>query len=334
MLSLTHKNYIKAREYILANGDDVNKAWLRYNFDGEDSAAFMDVLAKYQREDGGFGGLEYEFAYQGSCLKCTEHAFGYMFYLKDKPSAGRPVIQKMMKYVLAKYRPDVGHFGNMEEPELNNYPHVRWWGYDPDEFPAIEDEDERIMRYSPNGQATIAAFIAQYSELVPEDLYRDIIKYPVEKILRYYDKASPLYGTGSADDSFYYDDQSPYNLKCYQQFVAYLKDKPLADKLTAILRQNPAACMQLDRAKWEQDYFELPCEIVDTPESIVYPAVKDLVDASLDYLIRQQRDDGCWHLNFRLGEGAEFDKLQSDCETHLTMLILAELKRFGRVEDA
>ena len=219
-----------------------------------------------------------------------------MFYLKEKPPADHLVVQKAMKYLLGRYRPDIGHFGNMEEPVLNEQAHVPWWCYNENEWPPIADEDERILKYSPNGQAGIAAFIAEYSELVPEELYKDIIKYPVEKILRCYDKASPLYGKGNIDDSFHTDDESPYNLKCYQKFVACLKDKPLADKLAKILCQNPTACMQLD------------------------------------YLIRQQNDDGCWHLHWRFGEGEAFAKMQTQFDAHLTMLILSELHRFGRIE--
>lgn len=331
MQKLPRENFMKARGYIFAHSDDINRAWFRYNFEDGDAGAFMDVLSRYQYENGGFGGLVYEFAYRGPCLKCTEHAFRYMFYLRDKPSADHPAVRKMMEYVLEKYRPDIGHFGQMEEPELNELPHVRWWGYNAGEYPPIADEDERIRKYSPNGQAGIAAFVAQYSELVPEDLYRDIIRYPAEKILRYYDRSSPLYGKGSADGSFDSDDRSPYNLKCYQKFITCLKDRPLADRLTKILCQNPSACMQLDLAKWEQGYEELPCDVVDTPDSVVYPAVKELVDDSLDYLIRQQDGDGCWHLHRRLGEGEAFDRMQEQYEAHITMLILAELGRFGRI---
>ena len=43
----------------------------------------MDVLAKYQHEDGGFGGLVYEYEYNGSTLFDTSTAFSrYIFYLK------------------------------------------------------------------------------------------------------------------------------------------------------------------------------------------------------------------------------------------------------------
>jgi hypothetical protein len=219
----------------------------------------------------------------------------------------------------------------MEEPELNGQPHVQWWEYNPDDCPPFANDNERILQYSPNGQAGIAAFIAQYSELVPEDLYRDIIKYPVEKILRYYDKASPQCGKSNVDDSFNADFESPYNLKCYQKFVACLKDKFFADKLAKILCQNPTACMQLDLQKWEQGYEELPCDVVDTPDSVIYPAIKDLVDESLGYLIRQQNDDGCWHLRWSFGEGEAFAKLQEQFEAHLTCLFVTELGRFERI---
>ena len=60
--------------------------------------------------------------------------------------------------------------------------------------------------------------------------------------------------------------------------------------------------------------------------------MKDLVDDSIGYLIRQQKEDGGWHLNFRFGEGDTFHKLEADFEAHLTMLILAERGRFGRIE--
>jgi len=332
MEQLSRKNFRKARDYILKHGDDINRAWFRYNFEGGDTDAFMDALAQYQHENGGFGGLVYEFEYQGPCLKCTEHAFRFLFYLKEKPPAGHPVIQKMMRYVLERYRPEIGCWGELLEPGVNDGAHVSWWTYPDGDVTPIADLDERIKKYNPNGEAALAAFVAQYSELVPEDLYQDIIQYPVEKLLRYYDEASPLFGQSCTDDSHRNDIASPYNLKCYQQFVKCLPDKPLADKLAAILCQNPTACMQLDFQAWEKGYEEIPCDIVDAPDSVVYPAVKDLVDDSLGYLIRQQSRNGAWRLTWHFGKGNAFRKLEKKWEVHLTMLILAELGRFGRIE--
>ena len=329
---LSKENFDKATKYIKNNADVINLAWYAYNFEGMSSDKFIDELAKYQYDNGGFGGLVYEYEYNGPTLHDTEHAFRYILYLKEKTPADHPVIQKMMKYVLLKYRADIGYWGDVLEPQVNDSAHVWWWTYGEDEFKPIEDENERIKQYDPNGHAALAAFVALYSELVPDDLYQDIIKYPVQKILRYYDENSPLFKKSSTDDYFNDDISVPYNMKCFQQFVACLKDTVLADKLAKILCQHPTACMQLDFAKWENGYEELPCDIVVTPDSIIYPTVKDLVDESLSYLIRQQGDDGAWHLNFSFGEGEAFRKLELAFEMHLTTLILAELGRFGRIE--
>lgn len=332
MEMLSKKGFEAATRYIKQNADPINLAWYSYNFEGMSADEFMDVLAKYQYDNGGFGGLVYEYEYNGPMLHDTEHAFRYIFYLKEKPSAEHPVIQKMIKYILEKYIPSLGCWGELLEPEVNNFAHVPWWGYAGNETINIENEDIRIEKYSANGQASFAAFVALYSELVPQDLYKDIVKYPAEKILRYYDENSPLFRQSRTDKSHIDEIAVPYNMKCFQHFVACLKDKPLADKLSVILRQHPTECMQLDYGKWEDGYEELPCDIVSTPDSVIYPAVKDLVDESLSYLIRQQKDDGAWHLTWHFGAGEAFGILERQYEMHLTMLILAELNRFGRIE--
>jgi len=324
MKKLTHENFIKARDYIFANSDDINRAWFRYNFEDGDTDAFMEVLAKYQHENGGFGRLYYEFDYQGPCLKSTEVAIGYILKLKEKPFADHFVIKNMMKYILERYHPEIGNWGEPAEPEVNDGVHCHWVRYRGNAITPIENEDERIKNYDANEKACFAAFVALYSELVPDELYRDIIKYPTEHILRYWDKNSPDY-----DKSFL---DGPYNFEYFLWFVPCLKDKVMADKLTAILRQNPTTFMELDYAKSDNDYVHLPCDSVDSPDNIIYPAVKDLVDDSLGYRLKQQSDDGRWPLGWSLGEGESFRKLQVLYETYKTLGMLVKLERFGMIE--
>lgn len=332
MVKLTREGFVKAKDFVSANGDDVTRAWLRYNFEDNDGGAFLKVLAERQFENGGFGGLMYEFEYQGPCLKCTEHAFRYMFDMDERPSADDPTVRRMVQYVLERYRPEVGRWGELLEPEVNDGAHVRWWTYPDGDVSPVDGEDERIRRYDPNGEAALAAIVALYHELVPEELYQDIIKYPVQHILRYYDSSSSLFGKSARIDHGKNDIESPYNLKCYQQFVKCLPDKALADKLTAILRQDPTACMQLDYSAWENGYEELPCDVVETPDSVVYPAVKDVVDDSLDYLIKRQSSDGGWHLTWGFGDDERFRRLERLYEASYTMNVLVRLKKFGRIE--
>ena len=56
-----------------------------------------------------------------------------------------------------------------------------------------------------------------------------------------------------------------------------------SEKLTAVLCQNPTACMQLDYAAWENGYEELPCDVVETPDSVIYPVVKSVVRLLPEY---------------------------------------------------
>ena len=130
MIRLSRDGFLKAKEAIFSGGSDVDRAWFRYQFEHEDTEAFLRVLAAHQYDNGGFGGLVHEFEYQGPCLKCTEHAFRYLYYLKEKPPAAHPLIQRMMSYVLERYRPEIGEWGQLLEPEVNDGCHVWWWTYE------------------------------------------------------------------------------------------------------------------------------------------------------------------------------------------------------------
>ena len=90
--------------------------------------------------------------------------------------------------------------------------------------------------------------------------------------------------------------------------------------------------MELDFAKSDSGYVHLPCDGVTSPDSIVYPAVKGLVDDSLGYRIKQQSEDGRWPLGWSLGEDEAFRKLQVLYEAYKTTGMLVKLKRFNRIE--
>jgi len=329
---LWRDQFEKAKEYIMQYGDDVTRAWFRYCFENAGAEEMLHVLQRHQHENGGFGGLMYEFDYQGPCLKCTEHAFRLILSMKERPSSSHPMIRKMVQYVLQRYRPEIGRWGELLEPGVNDGLHVNWWTYPTAVLPPMQDDDERIRQYNPNGEAALAALVACWNELVPQELYQEIIRYPVEHIMRYYDQNSPLFGCSARLDHGKNDIECPYNLKCYQQFVACLPDGQLADKLAAILRQNPQACMQLDYSAWENTYVELPCDVVQSPQSVVYPMVEKLVQDSLDYLIKRQSVDGAWHLTWSFGKDKRFRQMERRYEAHYTMLVLHRLAAFGRLE--
>lgn len=326
MNKLKFVNFIMARDYIFTHGDDINRAWFRYLFEDNDADSFLDVLAKYQNEDGGFGGIYYEFDYQGTCLKATEIAIRYILNMRDKPAADHPMIQKMMKYILELYIPEIGNWGEVVVPEVNNGAHCYWVGYSGQDIVPIESEDERIKRYNANERACFAAFVSCYSELVPDDLYHDIIKYPIEHILRYWDVDSPEY------DKSIFENGEPYDIEYFQLFLLCLKDEQTVRNLGDVLCQNPTAFMELDFSKSDNDYVQLPCDVVVYPNSVVYPAVKDLVLASLEYRMNQQSGDGKWPLGWSFGYEDGMQELQTKYETYCTLDMLERLDRFNMIE--
>jgi len=326
MLKLTKANFAKARDHVFANSDDINRAWFRYNFEDGDTENFMDALAAYQHENGGFGGIYYEFDHQGPCLKCMEIAIGYILNLKEKPPVDHPVITNMMRYILERYIPGIGNWGDPAVPEVNDGVHLYHVRYRGVGVTKIASEDERIEQYDANEKVCFAAFVALYSELVPPELYAEIVKYPTEYILRYWDEESPLYNKSI------FDDGSPYDFEYLQWFISCLKDKVMADKLAGILRQNPTAFMELNYATSDNAYVHLPCDSVMSPDSVVYSAVENLVDASLDHRMMQQSNDGRWPLGWGFGDQENLRKLQTSYEAFYTMGMLAKLGRFGRIE--
>jgi len=318
MQKLTRDKYIKARDFIFTNADDVNRAWFRYHFEDGNADKFMNALAKYQHDNGGFGGLSDEFEYQGPCLKCTEIAIGYILGLNEKPLGDHPVIQRIMAYLLEQYIPAIGNWGEPFVPEINDHPHCHWSRYRGSTPPPMADDEERIKKYDANEKVCFAAFVARYSEIVPHELHDEIIKYPVEHLLQYWDQNIPTYCVGNV-----------YEFEYFLAFVPCLKDRVLVDKLTAILRQNPAAFWELDFTKSDTDYVHLPCV---SPSSIIYPAVKDLADKALTYRIQQQSDDGKWPLGWSYGKSDEMRRLEAKNDVIRTVNMLVLLKQSGRIE--
>lgn len=326
MQKLTCDNFIKAREFIFTHGQEIDRAWFRYHFENSDVDAFMNVLASYQYANGGFGGLWHEFAYQGPCLKCTEIAIKYILTLGQKPSAEHPVIQNTMRYLLDHYLPKIGNWGEVVVPEVNDSTHCRWSRYRGEDTSPIENEDERIEKYDANEKVCFAAFVSYYFELVPRELCSEILKYPIEHILRYWDEQSPQYNASL------FNRDVPYMFEYFLDFVLYLKDREVGEKLASILCQNPTAFFVLDFARSDTDYVHLPCDVaVKTPKSFLYPTVKELVDRSLEHRLGQQKEDGRWPLGWSFGEG-EFQTLQTKYEASQTTDMLVKLKEFGMIE--
>ena len=69
MTKLKKEQFIKAREFMKTQARDIDRAMFEHFFEGKPLDETAETLAAYQNEDGGFGRLDYDFEYPGSCYQ-------------------------------------------------------------------------------------------------------------------------------------------------------------------------------------------------------------------------------------------------------------------------
>ena len=62
----------------------------------------------------------------------------------------------MMEYILELYIPEIGNWGEVVVPEVNDGVHCHWVRYRGEDTSPIESEDERIKRYDANEKAYLS----------------------------------------------------------------------------------------------------------------------------------------------------------------------------------
>ena len=125
MKYLTKAQFDKARTFMYNYAQDIDLAMFQYYFEGKPKSEVIEVLEKYQNEDGGFGTLDYDFVFPMSCLKQTESACRYIYALDVSDT--HPIIPKLIKYIINNYNETTGEWNNLIVPEVNRFPHAPWW---------------------------------------------------------------------------------------------------------------------------------------------------------------------------------------------------------------
>lgn len=115
--------YQKAKEYILNNGTDLQKACCNYVTGQEDKKKIAIELGKYQNDDGGWAnGLEIEYQGPVSTPFSTSVALGHIVRFKLENSE---LLKKTLDYLKNTQRED-GKWEDVEE--MTQYPHPPYMG--------------------------------------------------------------------------------------------------------------------------------------------------------------------------------------------------------------
>lgn len=310
MKNLSKIQFEKARDFMYSYAQDIDLAMFQYYFEEKPKSEVIEILEKYQNEDGGFGTLDYDFIYTDSCLKQTESACRYIFAL-DVPDT-HPMIPKLMKYMISNYNKTTGEWDNLTVPEVNNYPHAPWWEHEEQEKFIPKDYIDLITHYDPNTNSALAGMVVKYSRYVPDNLVQYIQKIVVDKI----NLSGDFYQYGMLSDVY---------------FVNALQDERLKNALRTKLMGNGRLISLLDDNWGTENAYKL-CHWIDTPDHPYYKLYKNDVDNNHTFLIETQNEDGSWTPSWSWGEPEVWKEVELRIKGMMTMKFLWSLDIFHRCE--
>ena len=310
MEKLSKAQFEKSKNFMYNYAQDIDLAMFQYYFEGKPKSEVIEILEKYQNEDGGFGSLDYDFIFSGSCLKQTESACRYIFAL-DIPDE-HPLIPGLMDYIVRNYNKTTGEWDNLTVPEVNNFPHAPWWEYNEEKKHIPTDHADLVEHYNPNTNSALAGMVMKYSRYVPDDLVQYIRKIVVDKI--------------DLNDDFF-----QYGMMSDIYFVNALDDEELKSGLLKKLMGNGKLISLLDDPWGTESAYKL-CHWISTPDHPYYKLYKNDVDNNHTFLIRSQNGDGSWTPSWSWGEPDIWKEVERRHKGLMTMKFLYSLKTFDRCE--
>jgi hypothetical protein len=163
-LKLTPESYSRACNFVKKNAREIDRAMFEYRFEGGSIDAVLEELAKYQNSDGGFGdAIEPDLRLRGSSPFAS--SVGLQYCTKIGLEANSPVVQRAIEYLLSTY--DSEHdYWTFTFMDVNEEPHAPWWHLE-----EVAPPDESSW---PNPSAELFGYLHRYSELVPEDLLKQM----------------------------------------------------------------------------------------------------------------------------------------------------------------
>jgi hypothetical protein len=131
-----------------------------------------------------------------------------------------------------------------------------------------------------NPGAEIVGYLWRYKELVEQDFLEYVTNVAMSKL------QDPQGHVSTFADMCY--------LRC-SQFI----DNSNSDEIIQKLIHTVTNCnLERDHSKWDAGYFVKPYWYAMTPDSPLYPAIREEIDACLDFDIRTQTEDGSAFLTF------------------------------------
>ncbi|ULQ60381.1 hypothetical protein K7I13_03475 [Brucepastera parasyntrophica] len=280
MKTLDKKAFGEIRSWLHRNGREIECALWQFHFEDGTAEAVLSTLAFYQNEDGGFGNaLEPDSWNPDSSPYTTLYAITLLRGIRFTDTS-HPVYQGIFRF-LENGMHSTEKSWLFSIPSNDACPRAPWWTYN-----EASNETESV-----GVTAGLAGFILRYGD-VNSALYEKALDCTQDVI----DK---LNGPG------------PYGDMGIGEGVSLLADMEtsgaankfdgpgLAGRLAGLMENT----VERDPSKWTA-YNAKPSLYIGSPDSVFFPAFKELVSAELDFIIDTRRPGAVWDIPWNWFEHA------------------------------
>lgn len=293
---MDQNTYVHIRQFIYRNARPLDFARWKAHFEGGAPEEFLNILALYQNEDGGFGhGLEPDFLNPLSTPMATCHGILLLKEMGIKDQS-HPVVQGILSYLASGHGKRHGRWlFSMKENEA--YPHAPWW--------KAEEEDGTFSRFNPT--APVLRFILDYGTY-ETDLYYLALN-TLEDLKKDFMEGETF---------------SMHDLIALEELRPYLDEERLNELEEQHIEKNPENY---------PEYVLRPTHLIRTPAHPLYKKLQDLVEKDLDFLEKNVQPGGYFDINWSWGAYEEqFQISRNFWRSDLSIHNLLLLQAFGRLE--
>lgn len=295
----------RIESWIYTHGRPLEAACYNIVFKAAPMEPFLDLLSRYQNDDGGFGrALEPDSWNPHSTPATTNAALGMLMNV-GFTDFSHPLYQGALNY-LQSGKDQQNGLWMFSVPENDHHPHAPWWTH-----------SEEINRSENLGlSAQLAAFVLT---VCPEDTQAQAV-------------ARQAYAQLAAGER-----SGENGLGGYAMLMPHWAQMGL--DISAAAKQLMAlgnAAIVRDPAQW-MHYVPRPSSLIRTPDDPLYPGNEAAVETELDWLIDTLPEDDVWPLNwcwFDLQEAYAdaFAVSRNWWKAWKVVEHLQFLKAFGRIE--
>ena len=305
MLSIA--SFAKAKDFIHRTGRPLERARFRFHFEQGNPADVIAELAKFQNPDGGFATyLESDSRWTGSSPNGTRVALKIFADVNAPPQD--PRVQAAVKYLLSTFDKSTGTWRALPK-EANAAPHAPWWHVH--EGTGKCDVDSPVFP-----RAALAGYLQRYDALLP----RGFLKRMTDASLQYLADAPVKMQMSDID--------------MLTELVRLLPpDHPQRAAAVQKLRTVLNAVVERDPDRWTT-YGIQPLSFIDSLRSPFYPGLEKEAGVNLDDVIRTQKEDGGWPLNWSWSDTdpAAWKIAEQEWRAVMTLEKLERLEGFHRIQ--